>query len=227
MRYRTVLLDLDHTLFDSDTSEAEAFRQTLTSADVGDPMRLYSLYQKINVDLWSAVERGEIAPTSVKVSRFERLVEAADIEADPHRMAEDFVIGLAEHGELYAGTADVIARLSANVQLGLITNGLSEVQRTRLTRLDIADRFDAITISAEVGASKPSGAIFDAAFASLDQPRRAATLMVGDNLNSDIRGGADYGLATCWFNPKGHALPEGHRTTHEITHLRDLLALIV
>ncbi len=227
MRYDTVLLDLDHTLFDSDTSEAEAFRQTLLNADVDNPMRLYSLYQKINVDLWSAVERGEIMPTAVKVGRFERFVDAAGIEADPRRMAEDFVTGLAENGELYSGTADVVARLSADVRLGLITNGLSEVQRTRLTRLDIGDHFDAVTISAEVGASKPSGAIFDAAFSALGQPNPKTTLMVGDNLNSDIRGGANYGLATCWFNPKGRVLPDGHETTYEIAHLRDLLALIV
>ena len=227
MRYETVLLDLDHTLFDSDTSETEAFRQTLGNADVADPMRLYSLYQEINIGLWAAVERGEIAPTTVKVGRFERFVEAAGIEANPRRMAEDFVTGLAENGELYAGTAAVMARLSVNVQLGLITNGLSEVQRTRLNRLDIADHFDAVTISAEVGASKPSGAIFDAAFAALGQPNKKTTLMVGDNLNSDIRGGAEYGLATCWFNPRGRSLPDGHEPTYEIAHLRDVLALIV
>ena len=226
MRYDTVLLDLDHTLFDSDASEAEAFQRTLVGADVDEPMRLYSLYQQINLDLWAAVERGEIAPTSVKVGRFERFVKTAGIDADPQRMAEDFVTGLAENGELYAGTAEVVAQLSVDVQLGLITNGLSEVQRTRIARLGIAEHFDAVTISAEVGASKPNGAIFDAAFSALGQPNRGSTLMVGDNLNSDIRGGADYGLATCWFNPNRRALPNGHETTYEIAHLADLLELI-
>lgn len=226
LRYETVLLDLDHTLFDSDFSESVAFEQTLASAGVPTSRHLLALYQQINLELWAAVERGELQPETVRFRRFERFVSDARLDADPRRMADDFVSGLAHNGELYDGARELVARLSEHVRLGLVTNGFSEVQRTRLTRLGIAQDFDAITISAEVGAAKPHPKIFDAAFAALGQPDRSSALMVGDNLSSDIGGGATYGIGTCWYNPSGRGHEGAHAPSHEVARLEDVLSLV-
>lgn len=226
VRYTTLLLDLDHTLFDSDASESAAFEQTLRAAGISDPERHFPRYREINLALWAAVERGEMAPQAVKQQRFVNLANEAGFQADPARMAADYVAGLAACGELYDGVLDVLDRLRPRVKLGLITNGLSEVQRTRLERVGIADHFDAVIISAEVGAAKPGREIFDHAFRSLNHPDREATVMVGDNLNSDIRGGTDYGIATCWYNPARRERPSnGTAPTHEICGLAELLDL--
>lgn len=226
MRYETVLLDLDHTLFDSDRSEIAAFQRALETAGVPDCLHLLPRYQRINLDLWAAVERGEIEPAAVRTGRFERFIEAADIDADAARMADEFVAGLAASGDLYRGARELVERLSACVRLGLITNGFSEVQRARLERLGIAGHFDTITISAEVGAAKPAQRIFEAAFDGLGAPDKETALMVGDSLASDIRGGAAYGIATCWFNPDAKRNDGAQRPTHEIAALSELPDLI-
>jgi HAD superfamily hydrolase (TIGR01549 family) len=185
MRYKTFLLDLDHTLFDSDASEAMAFSRAMTAAGVSEPGRYAAAYRKINLELWAAA-----------------------------------------HGDLYDGTLEVLKRLSAQVSLAMVTNGLGEVQRSRIRRLGIDEYFDAIVISAEVGASKPGTAIFDIVFDALGFPAKESAVMVGDNLSSDIEGGANYGIATCWYNPGGRSSRQPGQPVHEIAALEELLGFV-
>ena len=226
VRYSTVLLDLDHTLFDSDFSESAAFGEAMRVAGVDDPAPYAESYRRINVDLWSAVEREEISPQRVRDHRFERLVEEEKLDADPRRMASVFVAGLAKNGDLYSGAREVIEELSDKVSLALVTNGLSEVQRARIERLGIGSYFDAIVISAEVGTSKPGTKIFDIAFDALLRPPKESAVMVGDSLSSDIRGGSNYGIATCWYNPKGRKSGPDDRVSHQIGNLSELFLFV-
>lgn len=225
MRFPTVLLDFDHTLFDSDASELAAFDSTLRAAGVAEPARHFDAYVRINLPLWAAVERGELRPQDVRVRRFEQLAGEIGLDADPAAMAEWFVTGLAAHGELYPGARAVLDDLAGRCRLALVTNGLSEVQRTRVDRLGIGAYFDAVVISAEIGSSKPAASFFDVTFELLGGPPRDGTLMVGDSLSADVRGGADYGLTTCWYNP--HRRPAGGVTAHhEIERLDELPPLV-
>ena len=226
MAYTTFLLDLDHTLFDSDASEAEAFEQTLRAAGISDPEPFLKPYQKINIELWAGVERGEISPHDVRTLRFERFVAQFELDADPGQMADDFVGGLGACGDLYAGAREVLQQLSERASLAMVTNGLGEVQRTRISRLGLDKFFDTIAISAEIGAAKPAAGIFDIVFDSLGSACRDMAVMVGDNLSADIQGGADYGLATCWYNPHGRSADAKHPISHEIADLQELVGLV-
>jgi len=226
MRYETILLDLDHTLFDSDTSEQTAFAQALLTAGVVEPMRYFAAYQAINLKLWAAVERGEVLQKQVRTRRFERLAAQENIDADPLQLADDFVAGLGANGSLYDGAREVLECLSRQASLALVTNGLGEVQRARVDRLGIGDYFDAIIISAEVGAAKPGTEIFDIVFEALGCPTKESALMVGDSLSSDMQGGTNYGIATCWYNPNGHAVQGPDQVAHEISDLTELLGVV-
>ena len=223
MRYTTFLLDLDHTLFDSDTSETAAFAAPLAAVGVTEPERYKPMYQRINLGLWAAVEHGEISANIVRTRRFELLVEEAGFDADPLPMSDAFVAGLADNGELYAGAHELLEELDTKASLALITNGLSEAQRGRIERLGIGRYFDAVVISAEIGSAKPGTAIFDAAFEQLDFPTKEQAIMVGDSLTSDIQGGTNYGVDTCWYNPRGAASEPKDQITHQIRQLDELL----
>jgi len=226
MRYETILLDLDHTLFDSDTSEQTAFAQALVTAGIVEPMRYFMAYQAINLKLWAAVERGEVLQQHVRTHRFERLVVQENIDADPLQLANDFVAGLGANGSLYDGAREVLESLSGKASMALVTNGLGEVQRARVERLGIGEYFDAIVISAEVGAAKPGTEIFDIVFEALESPSKDSALMVGDSLSSDMQGGANYGIATCWYNPNGQSDLRADQVAHEISDLAELLGVV-
>lgn len=226
-RYRTVLVDLDHTLFDTTASEDAAFAATMAAVGVVDPASLRPVYDLINRDLWAAVERHELTPLDVRDQRFVHFVEATGIRADPAGLATLFVDWLGRAGELYPGALDTITAVAAVADVVLVTNGLSEVQRPRLDRLGLTAHLDAVVISAEVGVSKPAQRIFDLALEAVGG-RREEALMVGDGLTSDIRGATDYGMASCWLNANRVAralVDPSLRIDFEITDIRQLLGV--
>ena len=208
MRYTTVLFDLDFTLFDSEYSEPTAFEYTLTQAGVPVTDDIIETYAAINKALWAAVEAGDLTPNDVKTKRFEQLVEQASLDADPLRMADDYVYGLGAFGELYPGAIDVLDEVDSIATLALITNGIGQVQRDRIGRLGLERYFDAIVISGEVGTAKPGGRIFDLCFDALGSPDRATTVIIGDSLSSDMQGGIDYGIGTIWFDKHRSPTPD-------------------
>ena len=224
--YETLLFDFDHTLFDSDASEALAFVSTLKDFGVPDPNVYFPTYQKINQALWFAVEQGKISPNDVRTERFAQLAAAIDLDADPVALADRYVVAMGANGELYPGAFAVLERLASSATLALVTNALSEVQRTRIARIGIASFFAAIVISGEVGPSKPSPAIFDITFDLLKNPTKERTLMIGDSLSSDVKGGTNYGIDTCWYNVHGKIAGPTDVVTHEITTLEQLPFLV-
>lgn len=227
--YSTFLLDLDHTLIDSDVSLTVALEDTLRTAGVADPHIHYETFDTINRALWRKVEALELTPGEVSGLRFEKLRTVLDIDASAESMTASFRHGLGQHGDLYDGVREVLDALHGRVRMALVTNGLTDVQMARVERLELGHYFDALVISDAVGTAKPSADIFDITFDRLGVTDRATTVMVGDSLASDIRGGNNAGIATCWYNPNAAPLDHHHATpqvTHEIRQLDELLTLV-
>ena len=224
--YSTVLFDLDHTLLDSDESEAAAFAHTMRFAGVTDHEPLLDAYRQINRAMWAQVEAGTLLANDVRTRRFESFNQVAGIDADPTAMGEVFIQGLGSFGQLYPGAIEMLEAVGALAVLGLVTNGISEVQRARVARLDLERFFDAIVISSEVATSKPGAAIFDIAFERLGRPDRASALMVGDSLTSDMAGGHGYGIATCWYNPRREQPAVDFEIDHVITELEGVVGVV-
>ena len=225
-RYETILFDLDHTLLDSNTSMSLAYEHTMRAFGVDEPSVHHRTFQRINSGLWAAVERHEIGPEVVRTRRFEQLVAEIGLDADAQAMGDRFVAELGARGELYPGVRDVLDALRGRATMALVTNGIGEVQRTRIERLGLEHYLDAIVISGEVGTAKPGSAIFDLVFDLLGEPDRATTVMVGDSLSSDMRGGRESGIATAWYNPDGRPVPPDLTVTHVLHDLAELLDLV-
>ena len=139
-------------------------------------------------------------------------------------MGDRYVWGLGNNGGLYPGAREMLDSLASSATLALITNGIGEVQRTRIERLAIDQYFSSVVISGEVGKAKPGTEIFDIVFEQLGGPDKETALIIGDNLGSDIQGGINFGIDTCWFNPEGRD-SNGMTITHEIVDLSALLAI--
>lgn len=225
MRYPTLLFDLDHTLLDSDESERLAYAHTMEAIGLANAGEHFDRYVTINREMWVAVEAGDLQPGEVRHRRFQRFVDELGIDADPHAMADAFVFGLSQFGELYDGAIEMLERVAESADMAMITNGLSMVQRTRIDRLAIGHLFSTVIISEEVGVTKPRREIFDRAFADLGDPTPSDVLMIGDSLTSDIAGGRNAGIDTCWYNPARHASPQDANdagVTFEIAALEEI-----
>jgi 2-haloacid dehalogenase len=226
MPYATLLFDLDNTLFDASSCEPAALEYALAAGGVTEAKRYWGTFSEINDALWAAVVRQELTPNEVQARRFGDLVAVAELAADPTVLADEYVAGMGAIGELYPGVRQVLGELGRQATLALVTNGLGEVVRARIARLELEPLFDAVVISGEVGVSKPSPEIFELAFDALGQPARETALMIGDSLSSDIAGATGYGIDTCWYNPAGKARPHDVRINHEIAALDELPPLV-
>ncbi|MDJ0792420.1 MAG: YjjG family noncanonical pyrimidine nucleotidase [Acidimicrobiia bacterium] len=226
MTYSTLLFDLDFTLFDSDVSEDQAFRYALADVDVPWSTQIVEVYAEINGGLWKAVERGELTPLDVRTTRFEMLFDQLSIDADPVAAADAYVYGMGAFGDLYPDARGMLEDVGTGRAMGLVTNGIGEVQRARIDRLDLERHFAAIVISGEEGVAKPGAEIFDRTFARLGHPERTSVLMIGDSLSSDMAGGIAYGIDTCWFNRDGRAPASDLPISHTVTALNQIPAVL-
>jgi 2-haloacid dehalogenase len=226
MKYKWLLFDADGTLFDYDGAEAAALERTFEQVGLGFEPDYVAGYRQINKQIWLEFEQGTISQQRLRTRRFELLFEAAGIDSDPGAFGARYLRTLAEASQLVDGAEEIVKRLYGKAGLMIITNGLKDVQRPRLARSMIGGYFADVVISEEVGAAKPDGRIFDVAFAKMRHPKKQDVLMVGDSLTSDIKGGSDYGIDTCWFNPKRKPRDLKVEIRYEIEGLRELPVLV-
>ena len=115
---------------------------------------------------------------------------------------------------------------SGQFNMTLVTNGLKEIQRARLAKSDLGKYFHHVVISDEIGVAKPHAGFFDHVFEKIKFPKKDKVMIIGDSLNSDIRGGNDYGIDTCWLNMNGKISPEDNVPTFTIGKLEELHMLL-
>jgi 2-haloacid dehalogenase len=227
MKYSTILFDLDGTLFDYDAAETQALINIFNDFDLPFFNSNIETYRKLNAILWLQFEQGLITQDVIKVLRFKQLGEALKLDFDAEKFGYRYLEHLSEGTQLIDGAAELIKFLSQRTDLVLITNGLSIVQRPRIKNSGLDKYFEEIIISEEVGSAKPDAKMFDIAFERLDFPDKKKTLIVGDSLTSDIAGGSNYGIDTCWFNPAGTAGDVNIRCTYTIKTLNELRDIIL
>jgi putative hydrolase of the HAD superfamily len=226
MQYSWLLFDADCTLFDYEQAEAQALRETFEQSGHPYLASHLALYRPINQQLWLDLERGIVTPAALQVRRFELLLEALGIHDDAVAFGERYLQNLAGAWALMEGAEETLRTLHQTYRLVVVTNGLRDVQRPRLNASSIGKYFDDVVISEEIGVAKPSSGFFDVAFARMNHPDKRQVLLIGDSLSADIRGGIDYGLDTCWFNPQHLPRPNGLDIRYEISTLPQLIILL-
>lgn len=223
--YKWLLIDADGTLFDFDRAEQMALKETFSEICYPYEVRYLTEYRRINRQIWLDFEQGKIEPAELKTRRFALLFKTTKINYDPQNFSTKYLANLAKETFLMDGAEAAVESLSTRFNIAIITNGLANVQRPRLGRSSLSRYFKAVIISEEVGAAKPDPQIFDVAFEQMNHPAKREVLIIGDSLSSDIQGGRNYGIDTCWFNPDGRP---GHevKSTFEIQTLAELPTIL-
>ncbi|HEY4430914.1 MAG TPA: YjjG family noncanonical pyrimidine nucleotidase [Paenibacillus sp.] len=226
MKYDVILFDADDTLFDYGMAESHALSNAFLHFGMPTGAADYAAsYQEINHALWRDLEQGKISSASLRVERFNRLFAANALELDPEAFSEAYLRFLGEGTFLMQGAIELCEEL-ADCRLAIITNGIKDVQTSRIQGSPLSETFEQIIISEEAGCQKPETGIFDYAFAKLGISDKEKVLIVGDSLTSDIQGGINYGIDTCWFNPLGKENVSGAEPKYEIRSLSELLDIV-
>ncbi len=212
MRYSTVLFDLDGTLLDFNKAERTAFDLSFKSFALPCSDRLYEQYSEINDGLWKRFERGEITKPQIGSTRFRILFEKNSIEADGEEFNKMYLSLIAQQAFMYDGAMELCERLkSKGISLYIVTNGTQHVQQSRLKLSGLDRIFIRTFVSEEVGHQKPEKEYFDYVFEAIEEKDKSRILIVGDSLTSDIKGGINAGIDTCYF---GSASTQGINPTY-------------
>ncbi|SMY35097.1 pyrimidine 5'-nucleotidase [Photobacterium andalusiense] len=222
MKYKWILFDADETLFHFDALRGLQLmfsRHNITFTDAD-----FEQYEAINKPLWVDYQNGIISATELQNIRFETW--AAKLSLSTEQLNHDFLMAMADICTPLDGAKSLLEALKPQAKLGIITNGFTALQEIRLQRTGFADLFDVLIISEQVGVAKPDIKIFDYACHQMGEPQRQQVLMVGDNPYSDILGGINAGMDTCWLNCDHKSQPVGINPTYTVTALSELQALL-
>lgn len=227
MHFDWILFDADHTLFDFDRSSREALTHTLMLHQVHPADDHWTVYDRINKECWAAFEKGELdreTMRTIRFSRFFRDINAMHVHIET--FASDYLHTLPTRPYFIQGAPELLHALHGRIRIGIITNGLKEVQRPRLESTGIDKLCEVIVVSGEIDLTKPHHDFFDYAHRHMGRPDKQRVLVVGDSLTADIHGGSAYGFRTCWFNPNGAPNDLSTRPDYEISYLYQIQALV-
>lgn len=224
--FQTILLDADGTLFDFDACEEEALKLTFHKYGYRLEETTRKLYGDINKDLWKQYERGEIDRNTIIYSRFKTLFEKIGIKNDGITFEDDYQELLGMQHYSIEDAPEVLAYLYGKYDLYIVTNGVTATQRRRFMESGVDKYMKKLFVSEETGYQKPMKEYFDYCFARIDNLDLARTMIIGDSLTSDIKGGNNAGITTCWFNSDNLTNNTDAIVDFEIHNLKDLYEML-
>ncbi len=221
-----LLIDLDDTILDFHKAERIGLENTLRHFGAEPTEETIALYLRINAAHWQALERGEISRKQVNEGRFVELFKQLGMEVDGECCADYYLHQLSLTHDYLPGAKEAVLSLSKKYRLYIASNGNSSVQFPRLANSGLNEMVEQAFISEELGQNKPSKAYFDLCFARIADFDPSQAMMVGDSLTSDIQGGKNAGIPTCWVNTFGKENKTGIHPDYEIASLSQLEALL-
>ncbi len=226
MRYDTLLFDIDNTLLDFDANEADSFKHML--ADLGEEYsdELYESYHKLNQGIWKQIERKELTVEEGVNTRFATLMREYGKEVDGREWERVYRQYLNRGTQLMPDVREVLDELKKSYRLYIITNGTADTQIRRMKGAGLTDYFEEMFLSQDIGSGKPSPEFFDHVKSHIPGFDPSKTLVIGDSLTSDIKGGHDAGLDTCWITRDTDAMPEDVMPTYIIHKLTDIFSIL-
>ena len=191
---KNILFDLDDTILDFKKSERAALTKTLIHLDIEPTDENISTYSRINAEQWKLLELGKLTRDEVRLRRYSIFFDTIGVARDARAAGEYYEGKLSLECFFVDGAIDLLNELYGKYKMYVLSNGHSHVQRSRIKCADIAKYFDGIFISHEIGHTKPSMEFFDFCFDNIPDFKREESVIIGDSLSSDIKGGKNAGL---------------------------------
>lgn len=227
IKYELLLFDLDDTLMDFSKDEKVAFRYAFENIGKQYTDDVLEEYKKINDIVWRELEIGELKTVKdLYEKRCKMFFEIYNIKATTDSFNKLLDEGFQKSGTLFSNVEHVLKKLKQRYKLGIITNGPKSQQYIRLKNTGIYEYFSYIFISEEVGYNKPDIKFFEYVLRKIEEKDKSKILIVGDSLTSDIQGGNNCDLKTCWYNRKLENNKLSIKPDYEIKNLEELLDIL-
>ncbi|MBA2939842.1 noncanonical pyrimidine nucleotidase, YjjG family [Paenibacillus sp. CGMCC 1.16610] len=222
MSYKILLFDLDDTLLDFGANEKDSLNKLFQHFGYTLTDELFQAYNSVNKHLWTEYESGNIVLDKVLNSRFSETMLRLGIVVDGHAWENIYREFLGNGCQLMEGALEICQSLSVSHRLFIITNGITQIQIKRLKQSGLYEYFEDIFDSQSIGFQKPSKSFFNYVLSRIKDFNLTDTLIIGDSLNADIKGGQLSGIDTCWINRKSEKEDGDIQSTYMVTNLADI-----
>ena len=225
---KVILWDIDGTLLDFKMAEKEAIRKCFEVLELGTCSdEMLANYSAINRKYWEKLELGEITKAEVLIGRFLEFFESEGLNTE---LAEAFNKEYQERlGETVCFRDDsyeLVKSLKENYKQYAVTNGTKIAQDKKLNKSGLIHIFDGVFISEVVGVEKPGVGFFERVWDVIGHYEKDEVIIVGDSLTSDMKGGNNAGILTCWYNPKHEKNDKDVHVDYEIDNLQLLSEIL-
>lgn len=223
-----ILWDVDGTLLDFELAEKTAIRICFEEFNIGKCSdEQLEVYKGINSRYWQKLEREEISKQELLVARFKDFFSLYNIDVSiAQKFNERYQVLLGETACFNENAEETVIKLREKYKQYGATNGTAVAQKIKLEKSGLNKIFDDVFISEEVGAEKPAKKFYEIVYEKVGSNNPEEYLMIGDSLTSDIQGGNNMGIATCWFNPEKKVNDKNVIVDYEITDLKELLDIL-
>lgn len=238
-QYKDIFIDFDDTLYDTHgnavISLQELFAHFGLNRYFDEPEVFYSAFWQANYQLWHDYAMGNITRSYLMLERIRcPLLAGKNMDGTPYIPSDDLC---REMGDVYLdlcadkpGVVDGAHALldylrQRGYRLHICSNGFHEVQYRKLRASRLIDYFDTIILSEDAGANKPSSQFFDYAFSTAGAEVET-TIMIGDNIDTDIRGAHNAGMKTIFFNRFDLEHPDNRIADYEVKHLDEIKLIL-
>lgn len=199
MRYDVIFTDIDNTLLDFNAGTRTSLQTLLAQFGRTLTPELLQRFLHINDALWRRYEQGEIEKSQIFSTRFQQYLGELGIETDYLAANAQYARGLQQSAVLLPGALELLDFLHSRCRLFAVTNGVTSTQLPRLKKSGLDRYFERVFISEQMGCKKPEHAFFDQVFQAIAPIDRTRCIILGDSLSSDMQGGRNAGIATCYL----------------------------
>ena len=228
---KTILWDIDGTILDFVAAEKVAIRKCFDIFGLGEcDDAMLADYSAINEKYWQRLERGEMSKPEILVGRFIDFFKKYGIDANLAQAFNDEYQKRQGDQVFFCPQAMEIL-VYIRDELGLkqyaVTNGTKTAQQHKLETSGLDKIFEKVFISEDIGYEKPAHEFFEHVYQEIsDFESKREIMIIGDSLTSDIKGGVQEGLVTCWYNPDHKPNVSGLKFEYEIAQLGEIEAIL-
>lgn len=228
-KYRHIFFDLDHTLWDFEKNSDETLYELFYGLKINELGNFtfedfIGHFRRIHHHLWDLFNQHLIDRHTIRTQRFKQIREALNVPEHPafEQFSNAYIARCPQKPHLIPHAAEILDYLQSSYHLHIISNGFDEIQAVKMKSGGILHYFKTIVTSETTGARKPSKEIFEYAL-KISNATTADSLMIGDNLITDIGGARNADLDTVFYNPE--KLTHKEKVTYEISSLSQLKEL--
>ena len=219
---KTILLDIDDTILDFHECAKATILRASEDFCVDFTEEMLTYYMEQNAFLWGQYEKGIISREDIFRTRFPLLFKEYGYDVNGLAFEDAFQKYFKTQYKFVEGAVELVEYLASKYDLYVASNSLLSTQVSRLTNAGLYEYFKDLFVSDAIGYQKPTKEFFEGCFCKIPNFSKEETIIIGDSLSSDIKGGCQVGIKTCWYNPKKLQNNTEFKADYEITSLDEI-----